>query len=504
MQQYTNDLELNAIANNELNTNTQDDALWRKAMALMGSNEEKARKKYIKLRILDLQKNGKTGTSQNNHKIKDTKSSNEKTDKSKDTAEPKKDSSSNVFQLEQKHNKKTFNSSWIWWIALAGIVIGLIVQSNIGSKSSKNISNTSYSKSSDYSSDYTSPKKDNYYEKKPSSSTYTLDKNEVLYCEAEMIRLDIVKNKIDKYSQYEIDKYNTLSDDHNARCVNKKYYKNDMYTVNKLIKDRRSQIEQEGLARFQTTKKKNLKNTFNKDNNYDIKTSSTGSKVGSCKVTIFNDGSIGAEINGKFRQWKHMSSREKGRCERALNQEQSKNKSKSKAKTYAEKKGTQKYPLTINTVPSNARVQIMNIKPKYYDGIRLVQGKYKIRVSKKGYERVDGIADPSEFSSYNVVLTKKYKTSASSTHVRQNTKRMTKKEQDNYSQCIRGDFPTLCKHSWLTSAQKKEVRRAEKKHNYIQCIRGDFPTLCKHSWLTSSQAKKVKEAERRVNLNRGY
>ena len=110
----------------------------------------------------------------------------------------------------------------------------------------------------------------------------------------------------------------------------------------------------------------------------------------------------------------------------------------------------------------------------------------------------------SESAVYDVVLKKIYKAPVSSTRVSQNTKRMTKKEQNNYKQCLRGDFPTLCKHSWLTSSQKKEVKRAERKHNYRQCIRGDFPTLCKHSWLTSSQAKKVKEAERRAKLNRGY
>lgn len=45
-----------------------------------------------------------------------------------------------------------------------------------------------------------------------------------------------------------------------------------------------------------------------------------------------------------------------------------------------------KYKLTIHTIPSNSRVQILNIKPKYYDGIALKQGTFKIKVSKEGYE----------------------------------------------------------------------------------------------------------------------
>lgn len=43
------------------------------------------------------------------------------------------------------------------------------------------------------------------------------------------------------------------------------------------------------------------------------------------------------------------------------------------------------FPLTIKTEPSNARVQILNIREKYKDGIMLAPGSYKIRVSAKNY-----------------------------------------------------------------------------------------------------------------------
>ena len=45
-----------------------------------------------------------------------------------------------------------------------------------------------------------------------------------------------------------------------------------------------------------------------------------------------------------------------------------------------------KYKLTVQTRPSGAKVQILNIKPKYRDGIELKQGRYKIMVSQQGYE----------------------------------------------------------------------------------------------------------------------
>ena len=43
--------------------------------------------------------------------------------------------------------------------------------------------------------------------------------------------------------------------------------------------------------------------------------------------------------------------------------------------------------LRINRTPVNAKVRILNIKPKYYDGIRLKPGNYHIEVSKHGYKK---------------------------------------------------------------------------------------------------------------------
>lgn len=43
------------------------------------------------------------------------------------------------------------------------------------------------------------------------------------------------------------------------------------------------------------------------------------------------------------------------------------------------------YSLIVNTVPYDARVQVMDIDPPYYDGIKLSRGSHDIRVSKSGY-----------------------------------------------------------------------------------------------------------------------
>jgi len=84
-----------------------------------------------------------------------------------------------------------------------------------------------------------------------------------------------------------------------------------------------------------------------------------------------------------------------------------------KAKEEAERvklekeKASQEFPLTVNTTPSNAKVQILNIKPKYYDGIKLKRGKYKIRVSKNGYKTVNVSVNPKNTPIKQVVLEKK-------------------------------------------------------------------------------------------------
>lgn len=50
------------------------------------------------------------------------------------------------------------------------------------------------------------------------------------------------------------------------------------------------------------------------------------------------------------------------------------------------KKKSQKGHLFVQTDPDNARVRILNIKPKFYQGIELKSGRYHVEVSAEGYE----------------------------------------------------------------------------------------------------------------------
>ncbi|MEA2100546.1 MAG: caspase family protein [Campylobacterota bacterium] len=67
------------------------------------------------------------------------------------------------------------------------------------------------------------------------------------------------------------------------------------------------------------------------------------------------------------------------------------------------------FSLTIQTKPSNAKVQIMNIKDKYYDGIQLKKGKYKIKVSKNGYISRNGDIDLKNDLKLTISLDTKYR-----------------------------------------------------------------------------------------------
>ncbi|MCT7633404.1 hypothetical protein, partial [Aliarcobacter butzleri] len=148
------------------------------------------------------------------------------------------------------------SSSWIWWVIAVGVIGWIILQSNITTSSSGKTSYSSASQqnysSSTQSNNYSKTTSDDYYESKPDAYLSILNKNQLLYCEAEKIRLDAVQNEINLYSSYEIDKYNSLSNDYNSRCANKQYYKNDMYYVDRNIKNKKYQLEKEGLDRFFT------------------------------------------------------------------------------------------------------------------------------------------------------------------------------------------------------------------------------------------------------------
>jgi len=66
-----------------------------------------------------------------------------------------------------------------------------------------------------------------------------------------------------------------------------------------------------------------------------------------------------------------------------------------------------KYRLIVNATPSDSRIQIMNIKPKYRHGIALKSGRYDIEVTRSGYESKRGWVEIKDADlSIDVILNK--------------------------------------------------------------------------------------------------
>ncbi len=168
-------------------------------------------------------------------------------------------STSNTSKVANDDSKKSSSGLFRWLIAIGVLIFIIIISNNNSSSSDKSLaSNTKNYSSNTQTSAYSKPSTDDYYESKPDSYLTTLNKNQLLYCEAEKIRLDFVQNKIDLYSTLEVDKYNNLSNDYNSRCANKQYYKNDMNYVDRNIEKKRYQLQQDGLARFSKSNSESL------------------------------------------------------------------------------------------------------------------------------------------------------------------------------------------------------------------------------------------------------
>jgi hypothetical protein len=282
---------------------------------------------------------------------------------------------SNTSKVANDDSKKSSLGLFRWLIAIGVLIFIIIISNNNSSSSDKSsASNTKNYSSNTQTSAYSKPSTDDYYESKPDSYLTTLNKNQLLYCEAEKIRLDFVQNKIDLYSTLEVDKYNNLSNDYNSRCANKQYYKNDMNYVDRNIEKKRYQLQQDGLARFSKSNSESLNSQSYNTNQPKKQTNQKGASSNEKNLCIQKGGKNSwnfeldkpiCNINGTEFFYDNLD----------------KSSSTSSLKTT--------YFLTINTIPTNAKIMILNIEPKYKDKIKLEKGSYHIKVSKDGYETID-------------------------------------------------------------------------------------------------------------------
>ena len=338
-----NDQELIDYARNEIVNGREDKTLWRKALALFAGDIEKAKKKYIRLRVLQLKK---SGIPKENSKRQSNNKQIEQTNKTiLMTSTEKKEDSSNERSL----------SGW-FIIVIVLIVLGYgvwqtEVNSTISSYSIPNKGQSNYAQNETY---YL--KIDTY----PSNATI---KN--LSIKPKYSYLSKLK-KGDYQIQVSLSGYKTktfwvrLTKDTTKYTRLEKIY-DGKYSVHIQVNPIDANIQ------ILNIKPKFHQGMRLKPGRYDLRVSKQGYITDNTYFEISSDSSYSITL----------------------------------------KKDVAKYPLTIQVTPYDAKVQILNIKPKYYDGIQLEKGKYTIRVSKKGYFTQEGIADPSEYSRYEVNLDSK-------------------------------------------------------------------------------------------------
>jgi hypothetical protein len=71
---------------------------------------------------------------------------------------------------------------------------------------------------------------------------------------------------------------------------------------------------------------------------------------------------------------------------------------------------------------------------------------------------------------------------------------------DNLSDCLNGNYPSLCNRNLLTDSQRKQADAAEKRENLKTCLTGKYPTLCRRQLLSADELSKTISAEDTDNL----
>jgi hypothetical protein len=142
------------------------------------------------------------------------------------------------------------------WIVIAAVVSGMIIYGVIDSNSKR----SSYSQAT-----YTPPARATppatvappaapqtsaaaSEDKPPSVEGTVLSSAQLRYCLAQGVRIDGANKATNAASQIDIDRFNALVADYNARCPKARYRESIMSTVKADVEARRTQLEREGAA----------------------------------------------------------------------------------------------------------------------------------------------------------------------------------------------------------------------------------------------------------------
>lgn len=87
-------------------------------------------------------------------------------------------------------------------------------------------------------------------EQPPVSSNLAFTANQIRYCVSESIRMDAAKSHVNTSISSDVDRFNTMVADYNARCNSFRYRTDDLERVRSEVEINRAQLLQEGVARF--------------------------------------------------------------------------------------------------------------------------------------------------------------------------------------------------------------------------------------------------------------
>jgi len=88
----------------------------------------------------------------------------------------------------------------------------------------------------------------NVEEKPPVGEDLVLSTAQLRYCLAQGARIDGGQKAVNTRSEIEVNRFNALVEDYNARCIKFRYYTNAMRAVKADVEARRRELEAEGVA----------------------------------------------------------------------------------------------------------------------------------------------------------------------------------------------------------------------------------------------------------------
>jgi len=178
-----------------------------------------------------------------------TNSPNKNTSQSTRPIETKHQTSQNTKKIHPNNPDNSSSYSWIWIVLV--VIVGIIIANSDNKTSSKTRYTDTYSQDTN-----TYKKPPTSVPKRPTESKPSIGRNQVLntskirYCLAEKIRLDGAESAINNYSQYDVNRFNSMVSDYNSRCGEFRYRSGALGRAERDIKPFRSHYLNEGKKRF--------------------------------------------------------------------------------------------------------------------------------------------------------------------------------------------------------------------------------------------------------------